>query len=1207
MSDTADRARRAETGIGRDPQLQRELLLRDRPRLVGLTLLTLLRAAGVLLIAEGLARGITAAVAGDAGPVMDAPLLLLAGGILARIVAEWATRVVAARTGSGIKAEQRRGLLGALLRPGVDTPRVALLAGRRLDELDRYFLDVVPATLGVAVVPAAVLVRVLGADLLSTIILVLTLPLVPVFLALVGMHTRDEVARASTALDRLAAHLVELARGLPVIVGLGRLDEQRTALTGIAERHRRATVRTLRTAFLSALVLELIATISVAVVAVVIGIRLIGGALPLETALLVLVLAPECFAPFRALGSAFHAAEDGLDALRRARMLISGGREPEQIVAHRVALDDADAMPAVRLAGVSVTYVEPRESEEAERNDPTTPHPPVGRTPALARMDAEHRGPGLIAVTARSGGGKSTLLTLLADRLAPEALVLGEVTTPAPAAVARQHPRTTEPRVLDELLLWSDGAEGASRAMAERLGLLPLLGHDPATLSPGELRRLAVARAALRLDAGARMAVLDEPSSQLDAASAATVRGLIHELAAEHLVVVATHDPLLVALADRRWSLDDTASAIPATTADEPGSLAARGAEAGTPSAVLPTAMAARERQAQPADRAISTAHEAEPDDETALRASRPRLAAIATLLAPELPRLLVAAVLGAAATASAAALTGVSGWLIVRAGEHVAIMYLLVAIVGVRFFGIARAVLRYLERLFGHDAALRGAARLRGRLWSALAALGPGYRRATRSGETLDMLVGVADTVRDLLPRVVTPVLGAALSLAAWIAASAIVLPDSLAVTLPAALFALVAAPVTTLLADGAATRRIEVERAELLRGAATAGDAADELVPAGLADRALTALRGTASRLTRAEHRGSFAAGAGSAVVLAALGVATVLLLDLSARAVAAGSLTGPFVAVLALLPLALIEAGESAVDAARRAPALVDALGRIAAVPTGSTAEPTRSTRRASATTTVHDAQLPAGDAIAASSGRDLDGSPALVLDGVALRWPGGSRVVDGLDAVATPSQWLVVDGPSGSGKSTLLSAVLGQLAPEEGRILLPETPTTAAPANPASPHEGPRVTWAPQDAHVFDASLRANLRLGRPAADAPDDDELIEVLHRVGLGRVLDARDGLDTRVGAGGAALSGGERQRLAVARTLLSRADVVLIDEPTAHLDAATASALLAELRSALDGRIVVLVSHDPGAAEPGDLRLTLGAGATHRQPLLVL
>ncbi|GAB3407282.1 hypothetical protein GCM10027515_23050 [Schumannella luteola] len=1185
MSDPTHRGRardrgRAEPGVGRDPQLQRELLLRDRPRLIALTLVTLLRAAGVLLIAEGLARGIVAAVAGQVGGPMELPLLLLAGGILARLVAEWATRVVAARTGAAIKAELRGGLLGALLRPGVDTPRVALLAGRRLDELDRYFLDVVPATLGVAVVPAAVLVRVLGADLLSTIILVLTLPLVPVFLALVGMHTRDEVARASTALDRLAAHLVELARGLPVIVGLGRLDEQRGALADIAERHRRATVRTLRTAFLSALVLELIATISVAVVAVVIGIRLINGGLPLETGLLVLVLAPECFAPFRALGSAFHAAEDGLDALRRAR----------RVVVERVGgTRRATATQTLRLVDVSVTYA--------------AAEPGPAPTPALGAVNAEHHGPGLIAVTAPSGGGKSTLLSLLADRLGPGALVTGEFDAPAPAAVARQHPRTTEPRVLDELLLWSEGAETESRVLAERLGLLPLLAHDPATLSPGELRRLAVARAALRLGTGARIALLDEPSSQLDAASAAAVRDLIRELADDHLVVVATHDPLLVALADARWRLDDAAPGLDAgaRASDTSGEPVIRPVPRATTTHAADALSVDRHATAGPsaAVRAVDASDASSPSSSSR---ARPPLTALLALLAPELPRLLVAAVLGAAATVAAAALTGVSGWLIVRAGEHVAIMYLLVAIVGVRFFGIARAVLRYLERLFGHDAALRGAARLRGRLWSALASLGPGYRRATRSGETLDMLVGVADTVRDLLPRVVTPVLGAALSLAAWITASAIVLPESLDITIPAALVALVAAPIVTLLADRAATRKLEVERAELLRRAATVGDAADELVPAGLAEGALTGLRRTASRLARAEHRGTAAAGAGSAVVLAALGAATVALLDQAAHAVAVGAISGPFVAVLALLPLALIEAGEAAVDAARRAPALADALGRIAAVPSAPPAPPA-SVRSGAAT-------KPVGEREAATSTREgaLDGRPALVLDGVALRWPGGDRVVDDLDAVATSAQWLVVDGPSGSGKSTLLSAVLGQLAPEKGRILIPaDTARTTATTAPTPTRSGPRVAWAPQDAHVFDASLRANLRLGRPADDAPDDAELLDVLRRVRLDRVLDARDGLDTRVGAGGAALSGGERQRLAVARALLSRADVVLIDEPTAHLDAATASALLAELRTALEGRIVVLVSHDPDAAEPGDLRLALGSGTASAAPLLVL
>jgi len=196
-----------------------------------------------------------------------------------------------------------------------------------------------------------------------------------------------------------------------------------------------------------------------------------------------------------------------------------------------------------------------------------------------------------------------------------------------------------------------------------------------------------------------------------------------------------------------------------------------------------------------------------------------------------------------------------------------------------------------------------------------------------------------------------------------------------------------------------------------------------------------------------------------------------------------------------------------------------------------------------------------------------------------------WPGDVPVFSGVFAVAGPGRWLAVTGPSGSGKSTLLSVLLGFLPPAAGRALVTG-----------------RAAWCPQEAHLFDSTIRGNLMLGRPSGNgAPTlaDDELESVLAAVGLaGLVARLPAGLDTRIGPGGAFLSGGERQRLAVARTLLTGAEVILLDEPTAHLDAESAAAMLADLRTGLRDRTVVLVTHNPADIKAGDARLDLSAFA---------
>lgn len=308
------------------------------------------RAVGLVLIAEAVARGI-GALAGAGLTPETTQIILLCGllGMLLRAGGEWAASVVARRIATTVKRDLRTRLWRRIAHGESAGGGMAVLASDGLDDLDEYYVQTLPALISAAVVPLVVGVRILGADWLSALITVLTIPLVPLFMILIGKHTQQRTDEALGALTRLADHLTELARGLPVLVGLGRVEEQTSALDGIQRRYRARTEETLRWAFLSSLALELIATISVALVAVVLGLRLLDRSMTLEPALIALILAPECFQAFRDVGSAFHASQDGLSALDRAKALLA--KTPARDVRHGAADAVAIEKLTVRYAG----------------------------------------------------------------------------------------------------------------------------------------------------------------------------------------------------------------------------------------------------------------------------------------------------------------------------------------------------------------------------------------------------------------------------------------------------------------------------------------------------------------------------------------------------------------------------------------------------------------------------------------------------------------------------------------------------------------------------------------------------------------------------------------------------------------------------------------------------------------------------------------
>jgi thiol reductant ABC exporter CydC subunit len=540
--------------------------------------------------------------------------------------------------------------------------------------------------------------------------------------------------------------------------------------------------------------------------------------------------------------------------------------------------------------------------------------------------------------------------------------------------------------------------------------------------------------------------------------------------------------------------------------------------------------------------------------------------------------RLAASVALGVATAACAIGLTGTSAWLIVRASEMPPVLHLMVAIVAVRAFGIGRGVLRYLERLAGHDTAFRILGDLRAATVARLERLLPGGLPWATSGELLARFVGDVDGLIDLWVRVALPYAVAVVAGAASVALVGALVPGAGVALAVSVVVAAAVAPWLSSLVGRRSERAVQPLRGRYQAAVVDLLDGADELAVYDALDRRLAALDELDRDLARAEARASVAAGLGSAVAALAAGAAVWVALSLGSDAVAAGTLRGVALGVVVLVPIAVHEVVEGLAPAAGALPRLVSAAERVGEVldQPDPVAEPDRP------------APLPAGPY-------------GLEVRGLRARWrPEGPDVLRGVDLRVDPGELVVVVGPSGSGKSTLAAVLLRFLDPTGGTVELVGRDRRVPLTGLAGDDVRSVVGWLAQDAHLFDSTIAANLRLARPDAT---DEELAAAVERAGLAPwVASLPDGLDTFVGEHGAAVSGGQRQRIALARVLLADRPVVVLDEPTEHLDDGTAAPLLADLLAATRDRTTILITHRPELV-PGSPRTVVLDGGRLTEP----
>jgi thiol reductant ABC exporter CydD subunit len=514
---------------------------------VAAALLVLLQAA---LLARVIVRGFDGASLGD----VRTDLALLALTFAARGVLAWGFEVAGARAASAVLSELRLELVARRLRAqptavdGVGAAEIVSAGVEGVDGLQAYFGRYLPQVVLACIVPLAVVGWVGAIDLISALVMLVTLPLVPLFMWLIGRYTQERTLERWQALRLLSGHFLDVVRGLPTLQAFNRSRAQAAVLADVGERYRRTTMASLRVGFLSGSVLELAATLGVALVAVTVGVRLDGGDLGFQAALTVLVLAPELYLPLRRLGAEFHASANGLAVAERMLELL-------------------DAPPAV---GTDGRLVAPTPREAPVRFEGVSFAYPSRPGLVLAGFDLELSPGETVALVGPSGAGKSTVASLLLRLLEPSA---GRVTVGGidlaecraelwrrQTAWVPQRPTIFRGTVADNIRLGNERAvesalrDAAMLAGADRFirslpeGYRTLVGDGGRALSAGERRRIALARAFLR---DAPLVILDEPTADLDPISADVVAEAVERLCAARTVLLIAHRPELVARADR--------------------------------------------------------------------------------------------------------------------------------------------------------------------------------------------------------------------------------------------------------------------------------------------------------------------------------------------------------------------------------------------------------------------------------------------------------------------------------------------------------------------------------------------------------------------------------------------------------------------------------------------------------------------------------
>jgi ATP-binding cassette subfamily C protein CydCD len=1097
-------------------------------------------------------------------------LFIVAG----RAFLTWLNEVSANAAAVRIKSDLRERLFSHILRlgpaytRGQRTGELTTAAVEGIEALDAYYSQYLPQLVVTALIPISILIVVFPLDLLSGLVMLITAPLIPFFMIMIGKGAEIVTKRQYQTLSRLSAHFLDSLQGLTTLKLFGQSRTHAKNIETVSNQFRDTTLSVLRITFLSALALELLATLSTAVIAVEIGFRLLYARMDFLEAFFILVLAPEFYLPLRMLGARFHAGMAGTTAARRIYEILdtpAPGRQWTVDHGHSVS-----EVSSIEFRNVSYTY-------------------PGETTAALENIDLQIKAGQHTALVGPSGAGKSTLVNLLLGFIQPSA---GKITVNGDVPITHyqllnhiawvpQKPHLFHDTILANIRLGRPDAtmteviEAARAAhLHEFIETLPqkyetVIGEGGARLSSGQAQRLALARAFLR---DAPILILDEPTSSLDPETEALLEESTRRLMHGRTVITIAHRLNTIFRADKILVLEE-------------GRIVEHGAHQelldkhGAYAAMVKTVSS--ESSASESDPTLEDSLFAASETETNLHAKRPVSASQLpiTKYSSILPRLLsflhgswhwvaLSVLLSTLTIGSSVALIGTSAWLISTAALHPSVADLGVSVVGVRFFGISRGLFRYLERLVSHNVTFRLLARLRVWFYEKLEPLAPARLMEFRSGDLLARVLGDVETLENFYVRVISPSLTAILiGLMVAVFFASFYLPIALVLISFFLILGLVL-PVLSQAVSRRPGRQLILRRAEIQAQLVDGIQGLADILAFGRGADRLNKIRATGETYGSVQKQMAHINGIHSALGTLFTNLGVWLVLVLVIPQVMEGSIRGVMLGTFALMSLAAFEA--------------VTPLPLAAQMWNASSA----AARRLFEVVDAEPAVKETGDARVEINSCDLQ------ISNLSFTYPNQS--VPALQKISfnvPTGKAIAIVGPSGAGKSTLGQLLLRFWDYETGEITLGGQSLKHL----SQDEIRKQFALVSQNNYFFNTTIRENLRLARrsvsqqeieSAARAAQIHEFILSLHR-----------GYDTLIGEQGIRLSGGERQRLAIARALLKDAPVLILDEPTANLDPQTEKQVLDALNTAMRSKTTMLITHRLVGLENVDEILVLDRG----------